>query len=222
MLNDQRLLACAGHVSGKGIACDVGTDHAYLAAYLVKSGKCGFVIASDVKDGPLLSAKATIEKYGISDKVMLVKSDGLDNIPPDNVSDVIIAGMGAELICSIIEKAPWLKNGVNLILQPMTRAPFLRRWLCQNGYETDAETAVKDSRFFYAIIKAHYTGISHTPDEVFENIGKMDLSDDVSREYAKKQAERLFKAGKGMLEATGGETNSALETAQKIKKLLEG
>ncbi len=222
MLSDQRLLACAEYVSGRGIACDVGTDHAYLAAYLVKSGKCGLVIASDVKDGPLLSARTTIEKYGVSDRVMLIKSNGLDDIAPDNVSDVIIAGMGAELICSIIERADWLKNGVNLILQPMTRAPFLRKWLCQNGYEIDSETAVKDSRFFYAIIKAHYTGICRTPDAVFENIGKMDLSDDISREYAKKQAQRLLKAGKGMLAASGGQTNAAIETAEKIKKLLEG
>ena len=33
---DKRLMACAELVSGKGKVCDIGTDHAYLVAYLIK------------------------------------------------------------------------------------------------------------------------------------------------------------------------------------------
>ncbi|MDE6833749.1 MAG: class I SAM-dependent methyltransferase, partial [Ruminococcus sp.] len=43
---DNRLQACADMVSGNGIVCDVGTDHAYLATELIISGKCQKVIAS--------------------------------------------------------------------------------------------------------------------------------------------------------------------------------
>ena len=50
---DKRLSMCAEMVSGKGVVCDVGTDHAYLAAYLIQSGKCSRVIASDINDCPL-------------------------------------------------------------------------------------------------------------------------------------------------------------------------
>ena len=42
---DNRLKKCAELVSGKGIAADVGTDHALLAAELIQSGKCEKVIA---------------------------------------------------------------------------------------------------------------------------------------------------------------------------------
>ena len=66
---DNRLKKIAELVSGEGIAVDVGTDHAYLAAELITSGKCSKVVASDVKEGPLSSARSTVEKYGIQDSV---------------------------------------------------------------------------------------------------------------------------------------------------------
>ncbi|MDE6783913.1 MAG: class I SAM-dependent methyltransferase, partial [Ruminococcus sp.] len=50
---DKRLELCAELVSGKGIVCDVGTDHGYLAIELIKSGKCEKVIASDINPKPL-------------------------------------------------------------------------------------------------------------------------------------------------------------------------
>ena len=62
---DKRLEKIAALVSGEGVAVDVGTDHAYLAAELINSGKCSRVIASDVKEGPLESARNTVERFGI-------------------------------------------------------------------------------------------------------------------------------------------------------------
>lgn len=95
---DKRLKLCADMVSGEGIVCDVGTDHAYLPVELILSGKCEKVIASDINEHPLDAAARTIKKYGVSDKISLVLSDGLENVPLDGVSDIIIAGMGGETI----------------------------------------------------------------------------------------------------------------------------
>ena len=122
---DKRLEKIAGLVSGKGIAADVGTDHAYLAAELVISGKCSRVIASDVKEGPLASAAKTVERYGISDKVQLVLSDGLAEVPLDGVTDVIIAGMGGETIAHILSaaKAHGMPCGI-----VASNPEFLKKW----------------------------------------------------------------------------------------------
>ncbi len=38
-------------VSGNGIVCDVGTDHAYLPAYLIENNICDYAIASDTISG---------------------------------------------------------------------------------------------------------------------------------------------------------------------------
>ena len=62
-------------------------------------------------------------------------SDGLDNVPPEGITDVVMAGMGGELIARLLEKCPWVKNGVNLVLQPMTKWDVLRKWLYANGFE---------------------------------------------------------------------------------------
>lgn len=76
----KRLAMCAELVSGYGIACDVGTDHAYLATELLKSGKCKRVIASDVAEGPLNAAKRTLIQTGFIDSAELILSDGLLNV----------------------------------------------------------------------------------------------------------------------------------------------
>ncbi|MBQ3884851.1 MAG: SAM-dependent methyltransferase, partial [Ruminococcus sp.] len=125
---DNRLKLCAELVSGKGIAVDVGTDHALLAAELINSGKCSKVIASDIKEGPLEAAARTVEKFGLADKIDLVLSDGIKNVPLEGVTDIVIAGMGGETIADIISVMP-AEADAKLILQPMTKPEVLRKKL---------------------------------------------------------------------------------------------
>ena len=68
-MTDRRLKKCAEFVSGEGIVCDVGTDHAYLVTELICSGKCVRAIASDVREKPLESARKNVENCGIQDRV---------------------------------------------------------------------------------------------------------------------------------------------------------
>ena len=155
---DNRLKMCAELVSGKGIACDVGTDHAYLAAELIMSGRCSHVIASDVKEGPLDSARNTVERNGLADKVDLILSDGLENVPLDGVSDIVIAGMGGETIAKIINDSDNSFDGIRLILQPMTKAEILRMELYRNGFEITEEHIVDDGDKLYVVMCAENSG----------------------------------------------------------------
>ena len=191
---DIRLKTCMEFVSGKGIACDVGTDHAYLAAELINSGKCGKVIASDIKEGPLESARKTIEKNNISDKIELVLSDGLEKIPLDGVSDIIIAGMGGETIADIISKADTndIMN-VRFILQPMTKPEILRKKLYEYQFEIISEKAVKDGDKIYTIICAEYNENFRYLTESESYAGFFEDSDPVGMEYREKESERLEK-----------------------------
>ena len=94
MLNP-RLLACAGWVTPGGHVCDVGCDHAQLAVYLLEEGIAADVIASDIGEGPLQAAARTIAAHGLNGKIRTMLSDGLQNIPPEGLTDIIIAGIGA-------------------------------------------------------------------------------------------------------------------------------
>lgn len=72
---DKRLLVCAEMTEGSFV-CDIGTDHGYLPAYLLRSGKCTKAIAADIGEKPLAAAKATFENEGIEGG-QLILSDGL-------------------------------------------------------------------------------------------------------------------------------------------------
>lgn len=217
---DDRLRACAKYVSGNGIVCDIGTDHANLVIFLVKNGICPSAIATEINDGPLKSAGIALKNAGISSKVTLIKTDGLTNVPAGGVTDVVIAGMGGELISQILIGAGWVKNNVNLILQPMTRTAGLRKFLYNNGFEILSETAVKDENFFYTIINAKYCGAKTKISECFSHIGKIELNNIIGREYAKKQANRLKSIALG-LHKSNSESSKA-EVYMKIADEIYG
>ena len=91
MLNS-RLLACAGLISPGAHVCDVGTDHAQLAVYLLESGIAADVIASDIGEGPLQAAQRTITAHGLDGRIRTILSDGLQSIPPEGLTHIVIAG----------------------------------------------------------------------------------------------------------------------------------
>lgn len=219
---DKRLMVCAEMVGGSGIVCDVGTDHAYLPAYLIQTGKCSDVIASDINDGPLGFAQQTLNKYDISG-VRLVKSDGLESIEPDGISDVVIAGMGGETICGIIEKCSWVSRDVAFILQPMTRAGHLRKWLYEHGFEITKERAVSKDRYIYTVIKAVYSGYRIKINETVRNIGKITAGSDDGRLYIRQQYEKLYKIGLGLVKAGKNEDSCRyMKIAGELENILEG
>lgn len=192
---DKRLQLSAELVRGKRV-CDVGTDHAYLVAELLTSGKCVSAVAADINEKPLAAARETIEKACLLDRAELILSDGLKNIPESGITDIVIAGMGGELIYKILSECGWLK-GKNLILQPMSRSEFLIKKLCENGFEILNRRAVTDGKFCYTVINAVKNDIPpFTPSDIFLEIGKLDMSEPSSVLYAERRAERLFREGR--------------------------
>ncbi len=197
---DNRLLTCSKLVTKGGRAADIGTDHAYLPCLLVESGISVSAVAADINDGPLEAARLTVSRVGLSDKISVVKSDGLDSIPYDGITDVIIAGMGGELIFDIITRksADWLKNGINLVLQPMSKDVWLYGKLCENGFEVQKQLFCEKGGFVYTVFKVKFTGVCSYPSEVEKILGKADLSDETAKKYMLIQASRLKQAGAGM------------------------
>ncbi|WP_295085670.1 Nif3-like dinuclear metal center hexameric protein [Ruminococcus sp.] len=195
---DNRLKKIAELVSGKGTAVDVGTDHAYLAAELITSGKCSRVIASDIKEGPLEAARNTVEKYGVKDKVELILSDGLEKVPLKDVSDIIIAGMGGETIAAILGKATvYEHDDIRLVLQPMTKVELLRRKLYEMSYEITEEHIVADGDKMYVIIVAENAGDWRLLTE-FESLYGFFANDELGSEYRRKEAQRLLKVSEAL------------------------
>ncbi len=211
---DNRLQTAAELCREGKTAADVGCDHAQLACWLARN-RSRLVIASDVRDGPLNAARRTVTEQGV-DNIQVVKSDGLKSI--DFADDVIICGMGGELIAEIISGCRFLSEDTRFILQPMTKANYLRCWLCENGFELIEERAAYDDSRIYTIMYVKYTGERSMPDEMFALCGKM-----TDGGYLRKTAEKLLKkaAGMSLSGSFGGEAEKIRETAAAILKRAE-
>ncbi len=182
---DERLSAVASFVRTDRRICDIGTDHALLPCFLCENGAMD-VIASDVNENPLRAARANVEKYGFADRIRLIRSDGLKDIPP--CDDIIIAGMGGELIADIIDGCTFITPDTRLILQPMTKAELLRRYLYGAGFEITEEKGAAVNGKAYSVMLVRYTGEKRTIDDRFAFFGK--CSDE---RYIRKVNTRLAK-----------------------------
>lgn len=228
---DKRLEMCMELVGGEGIVCDIGTDHAYLAAELIKSGKCEKVIAADINEGPLEAAAKTVEKYGLSDRITLILSDGLENVPLDNVSDVVIAGMGGETIAGIIgetttgvivnasiDKCDF--ESIRWILQPMTKPEILRKWLIGNGFEIISETGVEENEKLYTVITARYSAVYKQLTEFEALRGFFRDDDEMGKKIRQKEAEKLNKVSQSLEKA--GKLNESGHYAAMASRIHKG
>lgn len=215
ILKDKRLLACAMMVEGSFV-CDIGTDHGYLPAYLISSGRCEGAIAADVNKKPLESAKAAFAAERLTDRAEFYLSDGLKDIPLESVTDVVIAGMGGELISRILSDKKAENGKLNFILQPMTKANLLRRFLAERGFEVKKETAVSEGKFSYAVMKCVFTGKPYAIDDVREYIGVMDMTEEFCAAYGRIQSARLKRAAEGMAESDPVQSQKLSETAENI------
>lgn len=147
-----RLQKCCEYVRPGAVTADIGCDHGYTSIHLLKKGIAKKAYACDVKEGPLQSAVINAHKYGVEKKVQFFLSDGLKNVPRD-FDTCIIAGMGADVMVSILSAAPWLKSEqYHLILQCQSKTPTLRKYLSDEGWCIREEAVVADGRFLYTVM----------------------------------------------------------------------
>ncbi len=171
-----RLASAAEMVRAGAVVADVGTDHAYLPIYLCATGCAARAVASDVNEGPIARARENICAWGLSDRIDTLLCDGLCGIEPYAPTDILILGMGGELIVRILSEAPFLKDGSRrLILQPMTHPEAVRAYLGSEGYTIVDERLIKEEKI-YQIICAEYTGAREEYSALEALVGKKNLA----------------------------------------------
>lgn len=214
---DKRLSAVAALVRPGSRLADIGTDHAYLPVHLVQAGVCPSAIASDIGAGPLEAARRTVTENGLTSEIALRLGDGLATVTADEVEDIAIAGMGGETIAAILEAVPWVKDArLRLILQPMTRAEDLRRWLLTNGFSVIEEHLIIDGRHLYPVLAAEYTAATCEDDLLI--YGGFFTAEE-GRPYRQMMAEHLARKASGL--AYGGDTAGADKLNELSKRLKE-
>lgn len=222
---DARLMTAAGMVRRGAVVADIGTDHAYLPVYLIQNGTARFAVASDINKGPLERAKQSAAKYGVADKMRFALADGLSGVQPerDGVTDIVICGMGGELIARIIGDSDYTRREeVRLILQPMSSVYELREYMAGAGFEILDEKLSRAAGKIYTCILARYDGKERklSPIELLlgeKNIEKREkLFDDYAMRHKVSLEKRIAGLRMGNLAA-----DFEYELANEIDKLLE-
>ena len=169
-----RLKKIKSYIRDNSAVYDVGTDHALIPAALVLEGHTGSITASDVAEGPIQRARENVLAYGVQDKIKICLADGLQGIELEERADVIIAGMGGDLIRDIIDRKPEILTGdKRLILQAMTKQELLNDYLAEKGFDIIDGGYVSDTENgkIYCVIVAEYSGEPYELTEVQRVLG---------------------------------------------------
>lgn len=130
---------------------DIGTDHAYLPVAAVIDGRFPMAIAADIRPGPIATAEWNIRRYGCSERVQAILSDGLAAFSVQAGDVIVMAGLGGLEMIDILHAAPAVWPLI--ILQPQKSAPALRQYLAANGYAIRKEVlCLDDHRLYLALV----------------------------------------------------------------------
>ncbi len=200
---------------------DVGTDHGYLPVSLALHGYPGALFAADIGQGPLSAARRSAEAAGLENRIVFQLCDGLSLCDPDSVDTIVIAGMGGDTICGILDRAEWCMNPrYQLILQPMTRAEVLRYWLVNNEFIIEDERLVADGEEIYAVLSARYGGAMRLTDaELYTGAFSMLEQEPLWPAFLAKQLVRFRKLLRGLRQS--GREPGRLQLAERIEQELE-
>ncbi len=151
----ERLRAVAALVTAGGAVADIGTDHAYIPIYLIRTGATARAIAMDVNPGPLARAREHIAQYALETSIETRLSDGLTALRSGEADSVVIAGMGGPLMARILEEGRDKLGGCReLILQPQSEIRLVRAWLDRNGWQIVCEDMVCEDGKYYPMMRA--------------------------------------------------------------------
>jgi tRNA (adenine22-N1)-methyltransferase len=154
-----RLNTIAAKIGDRAGVADVGTDHGFLPVWIAQHGAARRIVATDIRPGPLGSAKASAAEYGCSDRIEFVLTDGLNGVDPAGLDTVVIAGMGGENIIHILEDAPWTKSeDVLCVLQPQTKTDDLAAYLKRSGFIVHDAALAYDDRYYLIMSAAAGNG----------------------------------------------------------------
>ena len=204
---------------------DIGTDHAKLPVYLVKSGRIQKAIAADIGEGPIARARIHIQANGCASKIETAITDGLKDLSVTPPADISICGMGGETILGIIAAAPMLKNSqIRLLLQPMTDFALLRTFLAANGFAPVEEDIVASEGRMYQCMIVSYTGEPYALTAAEAELGKLCIQkrNGTFLQYVKRRYAIVEKCmqGKQKSNASTGEEEALLAAYSEILQTI--
>lgn len=208
-----RLQAVAGLVTDGYRLADIGTDHAYIPIWLVKTGRIPGAVAADINKGPLKRALEHIRANGLESRIDIRLSDGFSALTPGEVQSAVLAGMGGGLMIRI------LKEGIRVvecleecILQPQSEIEKVRAFLLEEGFLFLEENMVREDGKYYPMMKVRMPGREKTEPEKRKK--------DWEKEQKQIWTEAEVRYGKLLLEGRNPVLREFLERERRIKQQI--
>ena len=147
----KRIDTLCGLLEKAEVFADVGCDHGYCSEYMLKNGLCQHAILSDISQGSLQKAETLLEAYVKDGRATSVLGDGFFGVPND-VDEVLIAGMGGSEIVSILSDKTYGFIPKRFVFQPMLNADKVRRYIVENGGYIERDFTFEDGKFYDVIV----------------------------------------------------------------------
>ena len=162
---------------------DIGTDHAWLPIEAIFRGTCQTALAIDIRPGPLQIAQRHIRAAGMSERISVRLSDGLQGIglEPDDV--IVLAGLGGYEMMDILGDTA--RRCRLILLQPMKSLPELRSWLAWHGYAIESEDLAPEKNQVYVVLGCRYDGRNRELDHLEALVGPLLLHCRSSVDYVR-------------------------------------
>lgn len=190
----KRLQTVADMVTPGKTMADIGTDHGYVPIYLIKNNIVPKAYAMDINEGPVKSAIENVAMAGLSDRIDIIQSDGMEKLETGMAESVVIAGMGGELIARILSDSPVIDSLSEMILSPHRDWDVVRRYICNIGWHIEDEKMLIDASKYYVVIKV-VPGKINAYSDVEMDFGPVLLKnkDEILKSYLEKEIEKFEK-----------------------------
>ncbi len=172
-----RLQALVDMVTPGNRVVDVGCDHGFVSIRLVQQQISPYVLAMDVREGPLSRAEEHIAEYGLGSYIETRLSDGLCAYKKGEADTCICAGMGGRLMMRILKGSEdKAKAFSELILQPQSELPAFRRFLRDEGYQILDENILCEEEKYYFLFRVSPAIQTSSAVQVASADGEMPMS----------------------------------------------
>ena len=198
---DERLSLAAALYEPCEWGADIGTDHAFLPCYLLRSGICRHMIAADVSANALARARENLTRQDLINRAEVVLADGLDAVTR-KCGCISLMGMGGELMGNILRKGQDKLQGAVLVLGAHTELHLVRQAIQDVGYHIVQERLCKAAGRFYVFWRAEEGPADMTMEET--RYGRLLWQENTAllREYAAWRRRVHQDKERGLLAAT--------------------
>jgi len=195
---------------------DIGCDHALVDIYLCEEYDDIKIIASDIHEDALKSARNNIEKHNLSSRIETRLGDGLTIVNPNEFDTILIAGMGFYTIKKILSNKPKMINYPKIVIQCNTDVVKLRKFVIKLGYKITKEKLVMDNDIIYTIIEFNKGEEKYDYDQIYFGPEILKNKDELFYEYYSK---KLLKYENLLLQLPKYEVTSIIHHKHLIKTI---